>query len=212
MALILKTSLSFASLSNADLLLFVNGVLAGFLTNPNYPAPTPIYADMVTLRNEYSTAIDNAKFGGTHLNNIKRDKRNLVIAALRKWALYVDTNSFNYSRTIMETSGFKIKGGSHSSRGIPNDITNLIIKQGKLNGTAKVIVNVVPNATYYILRYAKIAKDGSIGNWVEMHPSTSSRMLITGLESGYKIRVQVCAGNSHGLGNWSVAADSKFLN
>ncbi len=75
---ILKVSLSFVNYSNARLLIFVNGVLAGFLTNTFYPNPKPLVVDMETLRDEFSTAIDNAHNGGTILNDIKRDKRNLV--------------------------------------------------------------------------------------------------------------------------------------
>ncbi len=212
MTSILKVSLSFAGFSSADLLVFTNGVLAGFLTNAEYPSPTPNYAAMVLLRDDFNTAVVNAQYGGTHLNNIKRDKRKLLIDALRMWAHYVNMNNYNYNRTIMETTRFSINGGPRPSRGIPDDITGLKIKQGKLKGTAKVAVNVVSNADYYIIRYAVIALDGSIGEWVELPASTSSRMLITGFPTGHKIRMQICAGNSHGLGNWSVSVDSDFLN
>ncbi len=200
---ILKVSLSFVNLSSGNLLVFVNGVLAGFLTNVNYATPTPNYAAMEVLRDNFSIAVVNAQYGGTHLNNIKRDKRNLLIDALRMWANYVNINNYDYDRTIMETSGFKIIGGSRNRRSVPEDITTLILEQGRLSGTLKVTVNVVEFADYYLVRY-KDPGDPDNPDWRYLPASSSSRMLITGLRKTATIEVQALAGNTtYGQSNWT---------
>ena len=203
---ILKVSLSFEKYSSGTLLIFVNGVLEGFLTNAKYPTPTPNYAALELLRNEFSIAVVN---GGIHLNNIKRDKRQLLINALRMWANYVNINNYNYDRTIMETTGFKINGGKYTRREIPGNITRLTLERGKLYGTLKATAKVVDQSDYYLPRF-RVIGDLDNSDWCYLSPSSSSRMLITGLPKGAIVEVQVCANNTKGSGNWSAIYEFDF--
>ena len=199
---VLKVSLSIAGLSNAKLLIFTNAVLAGFLlSNLLFPNPSPAYLAMIALRNNFSTAIDNAHNGGKILNAILREQRRLLIDALRDWARYVELNG-QKDRIIMEGSGFKINGGPRVRRGLPGDVVNLQVTDGHLRGTVKATVNVVPNADSYELEYTK-DRDIANATWFRIAGSTSSRMLIKGLTGGDIIAVRVRAVNTHGEGNWS---------
>ena len=82
-------------------------ILAGMDGNPNFPNPTPTYADMYELAASFNAALRNCGEGDKVKIAIKNQWRVRLISALHTWSFSVLLAS-NNNEAIALSSGFEI--------------------------------------------------------------------------------------------------------
>lgn len=206
---ILRLYLRYYRLSDADLMVFVQRVITGLSGNPAFTNPNPPLAAIVVLLNNFITACNNASDRSITLHAVKRQERNLLIQGMRMLASYVEVNG-NNNEAILLGSGFFIYSGKNAPRPIPEIPQNLQLSDGILTGSVNVKVNIALDAVVYELRYT-LDEYGPNSKWIYLPVSTASKMIITGIETGKTIWVQVRSINSKGPSNWSDPAIFRFV-
>src|SRR5947199_2178686 len=104
--MILRVSLSFARLPDAELDNFAQGVIAGMTGNAAYASPPVTLVNLQTARNDFTAKIAAAQTGGPPDTAAKNNSRQTLLGLLRQLASYVQINCNNDMATL-PGSGFK---------------------------------------------------------------------------------------------------------
>ncbi len=198
---ILKLRLDFADMRDNDLDNFAQGVIEQLDGNLDFPVTVPPLADIVTLSNEYSTALTKARNGSKADRIDKKLKKIALINALRLLANDLETKGGG-SLAKLSRTGFKVFDTTVRVSTPPGIPQGLVLLHGPHSGTVLAICDKVPKVKTYETRYCY----GDIGPdtvWIMANSSTSTETLITGLESTKVIWVQKRTFNANGYSEWS---------
>jgi hypothetical protein len=192
-----RVALSFARKIDTDLIAFVRNVIMLMTGNAQYPTPTPPLAAITTSVNAFETTVHDALDGGRIAIAARNAARVELLALMRQLAAYVQTTC-NADLLALLSSGFEAVRAPSPVGVLPapgNPRLGLTEKSGELMFRC----NRVNNAVNYSLQTAPAAT----GPWEDEALSTSTRILIGGLEPGETIWARVCANGSAGASEWS---------
>lgn len=192
-----KISLGFSKFSDSKLLTFADNVITRVSGIAVFSKIFPDVADVTNSRDEFRTALANAKDGGKSLTSTKNQKRGVLVANLKLWASYIEDHSNNDEALVLST-GFELyKKPTAGSR--PQPPSGVRLLDGDLSGKATVKCDKLDNAISYESRYREAADS----EWKIGPTSTRTTLNIEELKPGTVIWVQVRGFNSHGHGEWS---------
>ena len=195
--MIVKTSLAFASLSDADLDNFARAVHDGLTGNPAFPSPPVTLASLQTAISDLTAKVAAAKAGGPFDTAAKNSARQTLVGMLLELAAYVEMIS-NNDEALLLSSGFEIQGGSGPSIHLeqPQDLS---LKNG---GSGELVASVEPvhNASMYEGRIRP-----NDGDWMQsVFTGDSQHIIFSGLQRGRDYTVEVRAlGGTTGQSDWS---------
>ncbi|HEY1769184.1 MAG TPA: hypothetical protein VGG02_02885 [Chthoniobacterales bacterium] len=193
----LHVSYGFASLPDAELITFTEGVDTGLDGNPKYPT-LPSNATLAMLAAAllaFSTSLPIAKHGGQMDTANKNALRNALIALLYLLAGYVQ-NACDQDLATLLSSGFKAASQERRREPLPKPAT-FEVKAGQMDGQVIGAVKPpIPNTSLYEGR----AQLQGTTDWLPSLFSGDSRHLIfNGLASGQLYTFQARArGGSMG--------------
>src|SRR2546423_15145034 len=104
--MILRVSLGFARLPDAELDNSAQGIIAGVTGNAAYPSPPVPLVNLQTARNDFTAKIAAAQTGGPPDTAAKNNARQTLLGLLRQLASYVQINCNNDMATLL-SSGFQ---------------------------------------------------------------------------------------------------------
>src|SRR2546421_5771157 len=104
--MILRVSLGFARLPDAELDNFAQGVIAGMTGNAAYASPPVTLVNLQTARNDFTAKIAAAQTGGPPDTAAKNNSRQTLLGLLRQLASYVQINCNNDMAPLLG-SGFQ---------------------------------------------------------------------------------------------------------
>ena len=177
-------------------------VINGLTGNPSFPAP-PV--DMKTLQaavDDLNAALAAQPQGGPSATAEKNNKKEALIALLRRLRHYVDENCGN-DLSILLSSGFQAAVTTRVRLPLANPS---ILNLGLGNSTELVLkVTPIAHAKSYEVRAAAVCADNTPGPWQTVGMFTNSRsMTIDGLTPGTTYMFQVRAvGGSTRYTDWS---------
>lgn len=194
---VLRVSLGFAQLPDAELSDCSVTVVTKMTNNPSYPTPKVPLPDITAANGTFVAAMAAAAQGGTQLTAAKNAAREVLVALLRTQAAYVQTEAGN-DLAVLLSSGFWNVSTDRTRKPLPKpavvNIDNFATTQLMLR------LKSVDNARSYEVR-------GRIGaqEWKPMGVFTNSRaMLLENLTPGQVYELQVRAvGGSLGYSAWS---------
>lgn len=196
--MMLRTSNSFRSKSDAHLNFFALAVIEAMTGNTHFPTPPITLAALTTLQETFAEKIMAALNAGPMETAEKNAARAALLLALRNYASYVQIQSAN-DMAVLLSSGFEPVSTNRVSLPLPQP-TAPVVKNGN---TTELIVSVtsVPNARSYETRFKP--EDGV--NWQQSVFTTGSRNItLSGLTPGQAYTVEVRAvGGATGLSPWS---------
>ncbi|HRI28705.1 MAG TPA: fibronectin type III domain-containing protein [Chitinophagales bacterium] len=196
-----KASRSFATLSDALLITFTEGILTSMNGNTNYLTPTPTLATLTTQKTEFEDALAAAIDGGKILTATKNQKRATLIDSLYLLVSYVELTALGDEIKLL-SSGFEVYNTEKNPRPLPAVPIILRLSDGDLSGEMKVKVQPVESATGYQARYSQ-DDFGIDTRWQLTGASTSTTILLKDLLPGKYTWVQVRSFNSQGNSEWS---------
>ncbi|QQS27652.1 MAG: fibronectin type III domain-containing protein [Sphingobacteriales bacterium] len=196
-----KTRKDYKDYSDDKVYLLANNVINNLSSNPDFPAPDPSVAELILLRDEFKIAIINAAFGGKLLIAVRKEKRTVLIEALKRVAIYVDLNGQNI-KSVMLGSGFEVYSTAHVVAPPSEKTIILIVKDGKHSGETIVRSKKIKHAIMYQLRYTE-DNFGPDAKWTELSPQTKTTYLVSGLTPGTKYWFQTRTISSKGQSEWS---------
>lgn len=206
---IVKALLDFAYFKEAELVAFCLRVISALTANVNFPAPTPTVAEITALTIDYSTALSNAADGGKTLTAIKNQKRKVLVSAMRQLALNITANGQNKEAVIL-SSGFDTTKSTRITKPNPFTPEHLQLNYGIISGTVAAKSKKAKYALMYEFRYTE-DEYGPDAKWIYLPPTTTSKILISGITPGKSIWVQVRSINRKGYSNWSDPANILFV-
>ena len=193
----MKIKSNFGEFSDSNLLTFADNVITRVSGIAVFSNIFPDVADVTNSRDEFRTALANAKDGGKSLTSTKNQKRGVLVANLKLWASYIEDHSNNDEALVLST-GFELyKKPTAGSR--PQPPSGVRLLDGDLSGKATVKCDKLDNAISYESRYREAADS----EWKIGPTSTRTTLNIEELKPGTVIWVQVRGFNSHGHGEWS---------
>jgi hypothetical protein len=188
---------------SAERLITTAGAIINGLTgNPSFPAP-PV--DMKTLQaavDDLNAALAAQPQGGPSATAEKNNKKEALIALLRRLRHYVDENCGN-DLSVLLSSGFQAAVTTRTRSPLANPS---ILNLGLGNSTELVLkVTPIAHAKCYEVRMAVVCAGNTPGPWQTAGLFTNSRsMTINGLTPGTTYMFQVRAvGGSTGYSDWS---------
>jgi hypothetical protein len=195
--MILRVSLGFARLPDAELDNFTQAVINQMTGNAAYPAPPVTLANLQTARNDFTAKIAAAHSGGPSDTAAKNNSRQSLLGLLRQLAIYVQMNC-NNDMAILLSSGFQAMSTNRAQSPLDQP-QSLVIKNGT-SGQLVASVSPVKNTSMYEGR----AK-GPAGDWTpSVFTGDSQHITLDGLTPGTTYTVQVRAlGGSTGQSDWS---------
>lgn len=105
--MIVKVSLGFAKLPDAELDNFTEGVFKGLTDNAaTFPTPPVTMANLQTARNDFSAKIAAAHAGGPADTAAKNNSRQALLGMLRQLVSYVQMTC-NNDMALLRGSGFQ---------------------------------------------------------------------------------------------------------
>jgi len=177
-------------------------VINGLTGNPSFPAP-PV--DMKTLQaavDDLNAALAAQPQGGPSATAEKNNKKEALIALLRRLRHYVDENCGN-DLSILLSSGFQAAVTTRVRLPLANPS---ILNLGLGNSTELVLkVTPIAHAKCYEVRMAVVCAGNTPGPWQSAGLFTNSRsMTINGLTPGTTYMFQVrSVGGSTRYSDWS---------
>jgi len=194
---LIRTSRSFAKLSDGALSEFLAGVATG-LGNPAYSDPPVKPVDLTTLKTSFDAAIVEAAQGGTALTAAKNVVRDQVLDALNKDASYVDITA-NGDLAMLLLSGYQSVSTNRAQYTLA--APQVLSADHGQGGEIKLRVAADPNVKSYLGRIKK-ATDGEFGPTLSFQ--SSRKILFQGLTAGITYVMELCAiGGSTGKSDWS---------
>ena len=177
-------------------------VINGLTGNPSFPAP-PV--DMKTLQaavDDLNAALAAQPQGGPSATAEKNNKKEALIALLRRLRHYVDENCGN-DLSVLLSSGFQAAVTTRVRLPLANPS---ILNLGLGNSTELVLkVTPIAHAKCYEVRMAVVCAGNTPGPWQSAGLFTNSRsMTINGLTPGTTYMFQVrSVGGSTRYSDWS---------
>jgi hypothetical protein len=188
---------------SAERLITTAGAIINGLTgNPSFPSP-PV--DMKTLQaavDDLNAALAAQPQGGPSATAEKNNKKEALIALLRRLRHYVDENCGN-DLSVLLSSGFQAAVTTRTRLPLANPS---ILNLGLGNSTELVLkVTPIAHAKCYEVRMAVVCAGNTPGPWQSAGLFTNSRsMTINGLTPGTTYMFQVRAvGGSTRYTDWS---------
>jgi hypothetical protein len=193
----LKVSLGFTRLPDGELSALIKSVIANMTNNAAFSTPPVSFPELTKLLEAFDAAMAAAMNGGTKLTVAKNAAREVLLAALRKMAAYVQIVA-DGDMALLLASGFSTisRNRSQAKLDVP-----LILSVG-IEGTTKLNVRLRPvvNAKSYELR----AFNGSATPVASLFSTQARRIVVENLTPGTTYNLQVRAiGGSEGYSEWS---------
>lgn len=192
-----KTSLSFASLPDADLVEFANTTVINMTGNAAFPEPAVPLPEVSAANTKFQNAIVAAAQGGLGLTAAKDAEREKLLPLLRTQASYVQTVS-NDDLAVILSSGFSVNSTSRTSVPLPKpNIENI---DNFASTQLMVKLTTIPNARAYEVRL-----NTGDDKWANAGVFTKSRrVLLENLIPGKTYTIQARAvGGKTGYSDWS---------
>ncbi len=185
-----------------------DAVLAGLYVSDLWnPLPAPLafpvtQAALQTARDNFSDGMAAADMGGPADTADKNNKRDVLVALLRKLAAFVNDNHGNDMAKLL-ASGFEAVSTNHAQSPLVKPVIRDIIHGN--TGQSILRVSPVPNAQNYEPQCALIGPGGTPGPWVSAGLFSNSQALpvsplIPGAEYLFRVRAM---GGSTGSSDWS---------
>lgn len=190
------------SMSDAQLIVTVQNVIAGVTDNPKYPTPLPTPAALTTALNAFTVALADAANGGTELTAIKNAKRTELVSLMTQLAAYITVTANGDLPTLL-SSNFPIQKPSRTPVGPVAAPGSPTLKQGGVSGTMIASVSPVFGASTYNWSLALAsAPDKS----VQTAQTVGGRVTFDGVTAGEDYSVSVNAVGAAGTSDWSDAS------
>src|SRR5437763_5418967 len=170
-----RVKLSYAGLSDKDVVTQGVGVVDGMTNNSKLVNPPINPADLKTQVEAYASLIAAASDGGKKAITERHKQRAIVVKMLRQLGHWVEANC-NNDAAILQSSGFQqqatpVRTSPQPLAGPPS----FKVDNGPNSGQAIMRGKLVPKAVSYTARYAPTSPDSKPGSWTEMHPVTAMR-------------------------------------
>ncbi len=194
--------LGFTNAPDQSLTELAERVKAQFYGNAAFPNPPVTLVDFTAALTAFINALAAQAVGGKEATADKNNKRDDLVALLRKNAGHVQEHHNDDLATLL-SSGFEAVSGHHPSTPLSKP-TQVRVDNG---GTGQLIVKIkaIANAKCYEVRYAVVGTGGTLGPWQPAGMFTNSRaMIVSQLTPGGTYSLQVRAvGGSTGYSDWS---------
>lgn len=204
----LRVQLGFTNSADHSVEERADAVLAGLYVSELWnPLPAGVsfpvtQAALQTARDNFSEGMAKADLGGPADTADKNNKRDIVIALLRRLAGFVQDNHGNDMAKLL-ASGFEAVSTNRSQSPLEKPVIRDLVH----GGTGRITLRVAPlrNAQNYRERHALLGAGGAPGPWVEGGLfGNSQQILATDLTPGAEYLFQVQAyGGSTGQSDWS---------
>jgi hypothetical protein len=171
-----KLLIGFSKLSDAALLAFAQAVLAAMTGNTNFPTPQPTLVVFGAAITAFEDAMAAAAGGGLMETAVKNQQRVALIVLLKQLASYVTLVSDN-DEAKMLSSAFELSKDP-SPIGPLAKPSNFEMKPAE-KGQVKLSLDAVYGARLYQFEYKPVTAT----EWI-LIPSTSTKLMLTDLESG----------------------------
>lgn len=193
----------FRQISDDELLVQVETVLAAMDTNANFVTPTPDLTAVTAAKDDFSAKLAIArKRSGPEETELKNQSRVALAELLKQLAFYVSTTAAGNLAVIL-SSGFQATAYPRRGR-VPERPYAVRLADGRLSGQLVFMLPKVPGALFYEYRYGIVDDVTKEYAWGEPVLTTSSRdNLIADLEEGMRYGLQVRAVNGYGRTEWS---------
>jgi hypothetical protein len=171
-----RLRIGFGRFSDSDFLTFAKSVEVKMTGNDNFPTPQPTLAVVGTAITDYETALANAADGGKTETALKNQKRAALDAVLKQLASYVELVADDDEAKLL-SSGFDLSK-TPTPAGPLGAAQNFRVEAGD-KGQLKLVCDANKQTRVYKMGYKQVGETA----WTEVD-STSSRLLLTDLESG----------------------------
>jgi hypothetical protein len=195
--MVLRVSLAFAKLPDAELENFAQGVTSAMTGNAAYPTPPVTMANLQTARTDFAAKIAATQLGGPRETAAKNDARQSLLALLRPLAGYVQITANNDMAKLL-SSGFQAMSTNRAQT--PLERPDGLRLQHAQNVALAASVDPVKNASMYEGRIK-----GPTGDWLPpVFSGDSQHIIFAGLTPGTVYTIQVRAlGGLTGQSDWS---------
>jgi hypothetical protein len=192
----------FKKQSADQLVIMAGAVITGLTDNPAFPAPTVELKAVQTAADELSAALAAQVQGGTAATAEKNNKREALIALLRKLKHYVEDNCEN-DLSVLLSSGFQAAASTRNRSPLENPAIHRVAS----GNSTELVLKVTPiaRAKCYEVRSAVVGEDNVPGPLQTVGLFTNSKSItIAGLEPRtiYVFRVRAIGGST-GYSDWS---------
>jgi len=150
---IIKATMPFTQLSDADLLQALNKVHDGMLNNAAYPNPPVDMAGLKAAIDAYTAAVTVALDGGKTAIFARDKRRKDVLIMLRLLAHYVESACKNDMPTFI-SSGFEPAAKRQRTAPQPVSVPSIAALDQGNSGQLLVTIQAVAHARSYEIRYA----------------------------------------------------------
>jgi hypothetical protein len=194
---IYHVSLSFATDSDSELDVFSSNNVICMTGNAAFPAPPVKPVDLGVLQVNFHKTVLNATNGGKQLTALKLEARNLLVAAMRQNAAYVQSLA-SQSLSMLLSSGYLQTSTNHSQ----SELDTPAISSIENGATCQLIAHVTPVANAHSYQVKAQTPDGK---QVALVNSTQARsVVVPGLTPGIVYTLLACAiGGLAGQSDWS---------
>jgi hypothetical protein len=195
--MIVKVSLGFAGLPDAEVDNFAQGVIQGMTGNSEFKDPPVTMANLQTAVTDFTAGIAGAKTGGPPATAAKNNSRQALLGMLRQLASYVQIHC-NNDMALLLSSGFQAMSTNRAQAPLEKP-QGLVIKNGS-SGQLVASVSPVKNTSMYEGRVK-----GADGDWLpSVFTGDSRHITFEGLTPGTTYTAQVRAlGGLTGQSDWS---------
>jgi hypothetical protein len=188
----IRVALYFATFSDDLLNSFTILVITCLKTNPLFPTLPVTIADLTALQAAFQDAIAAAEQGGPMATAAKNEARDVLVAALRQIAGYVQTLAVTMSLSQILSSGYDVASPNNAQTPLVQPLLNGL--DNSMSAQLGVSLQPVANARAYQVQFCI----GS-GPWQEagIFPSTKG-IIIPGLTSAttYTVRARAIGGST----------------
>ena len=192
----------FAKQSAEQLITMAGAIIAGLTDNPAFPSPTVDLKAVQAATDELKAALAAQPNGGPAATAEKNNKKEALIALLRKLKHYVE-DGCNNDLALLLSSGFQAAVANRTR----SPLANPAIFNVNFGNSSELVMKVSPiaHAKCYEVRSAAVGSGSVPGPWQAAGLYTNSRaMTIAGLVPGTTYVFQVRAiGGSTGYSDWS---------
>ena len=192
----------FAKQSAVQLVTMAGAIIAGLTDNPAFPSPTVDLKAVQAATDELKAALAAQPNGGPAATAEKNNKKEALIALLRKLKHYVE-DGCNNDLALLLSSGFQAAVANRTR----SPLANPAIFNVNFGNSSELVMKVSPiaHAKCYEVRSAAVGSGSVPGPWQAAGLYTNSRaMTIAGLVPGTTYVFQVRAiGGSTGYSDWS---------
>jgi hypothetical protein len=182
--------------SNAAIIAFAQGVVAGMTGNKAFPSPTPPLATVTASINALVSAENDAATrvkGAATARNVAKAALILELKQLRGYVQSVADGDPENSASIVESARLSVrKTPAHPAR-------TFDAVQGPTTGTAKLVARSASKRASYEWEYSV---DGG-KTWVPATPSLQAKTTVTGLPAGTSVQFRYRAVTKAGPADWS---------